>query len=116
VRVDRCERDVRELSFCQQIQFILGRELAKILGFQTVSARPEPGLRLPCGPAFRSPVPLSSRVALSLSLSRADGWATAATLRQVTRSPSPATTAHHQVRQPLLFRSCRAKPSTQTLT
>ena len=65
----------------RQIQFILGRELAKILGFQTVSARPEPGLRLPCGPAFRSPVPLSSRVALSLSLSRADGWATAATLR-----------------------------------
>ena len=107
-------------EIARQIQFILGRELAKILGFQTVSARPEPGLRLPCGPAFRSPVPLSSRVALSLYLSRADGWATAATLRQVPRSPSsgplPATTAHHQVLPPLLFRSCTAKPSTHTLT
>lgn len=62
-----------------------------------------------------SPVPLECAVCVSSG----DDWATAAAaLRKVPSSPfsvpSPDTSTR-QVRPPLLFRSCFAKPSTQTL-
>lgn len=81
-----------------------------------------PSLRLGCvypAAAFPSPVLLGGPCGRSPCrlFSSADGWATAAAIRRYPSSdPSPATTAHHQVRPPLLLLSCCAKPGTQTLT
>ena len=73
-------------------------------------------------PALHPLPPVPSARVLSVSLAPLslsdDWWAAAAAVSQVLRlsSVSSPATITHQVHPPLLFPSCRAKRSTETLT